>query len=159
MAVDLEYRLSGGAANANPLLSLGGAMSSVEVVGSTIFDTVIGAESTAGSVEYRCIYVYNNGDPLYGAKVYFTANTPSADTVIAVALDDGGKNTTPSAVANETTSPGAEAFSSPSTLGTGLSLGDLANTDRFAIWLRRTVTAGAASAPSDTFTLSVGYDY
>ena len=158
MAVDLEFRLSGGAANADPLLSIGGAMSSVEVVGSTIFDTVSGAESAAGRVEYRCIYVYNNGDPLYGAKVFFTANTPSASTLVEVALDDAGKNATPSAVAGETTSPGAEAFSAPSTLAAGLALGDLATTDRYAIWLKRTVTAGATSVPADTFTLSVGYD-
>lgn len=158
MAVDLEYRLSGGAANANPLLSLGGAMSSVEVVGSTLFDTVAGVESAAGSVEYRCVYVYNNGDPIYGAKVFFTANTPSASTLVEVALDDGGKNVTPTAVGSETTSPGSEAFSSPSTLGTGLALGDLATTDRFAIWLKRTVTAGATSLASDSFTLRVSYD-
>ena len=55
MAVDLEYRLSGGAANSDPILSIGGAMSSVEVTGSTLFDTVSSAEAAAGDTEYRCV--------------------------------------------------------------------------------------------------------
>lgn len=160
MAVDIEYRLSGGASNGDPAASLGGAMSSVEVTGSTIFDTVSSAEASAGDIEYRCVYVINNGaTEATSVKLWIQANTPSADTDIAIALGGEGKNGNAETVANENTAPSGESFSSPSSSGTGLSLGNLANGDRYPVWIRRTVTAGAAGAASDTFTLRVGYDY
>lgn len=68
-------------------------------------------------------------------------------------------NGTAETVGNENTAPSGESFSSPTGSGDGLSLGDLANTDRYPVWIRRTVTAGAAAVASDTFTLRVGYDY
>lgn len=39
IATDIQYRLSGGAANSNPLTSLGGAKSSVQS-GTNLFDDV-----------------------------------------------------------------------------------------------------------------------
>jgi hypothetical protein len=57
-ASDIQYRLSGGAANAVPDSSLGGAKSSVQIVDNTdnnLFDDVSGAEHTAGRVEYRAV--------------------------------------------------------------------------------------------------------
>lgn len=160
MAVDIEYRLSGGASNSDPAASLGGAMSSVEVTGSTLLDTVSSAEASAGDTEYRCIYVMNNGaTTALSTVIWIQANTPSADTTIAIALGGEGKNGTAETVANENTAPSGESFSSPSSSGTGLSLGDLAQNDKYPVWIRRTVTAGAAAAASDTFTLRVGYDY
>lgn len=160
MAVDIEYRLSGGASNSNPLLSLGGIMSSTEATGSTLFDTVSSAEASAGDVEYRCVYVYNNGTTTaLGAKIWLQANTPSADTTIAIALGGEGKNATAETVADEGTAPVGESFSSPADSASGLSLGDMAAGDRYPVWIRRTVSAGAAATASDTFTLRVGYDY
>jgi hypothetical protein len=160
MAVDIEYRLSGGASNSDPAASLGGAMSSTEAAGSTLFDTVSSAEASAGDTEYRCVYIYNNGaTTALSAKIWIQANTPSADTTIAIALGGEGKNGTAETVGNENTAPSGESFSSPTGSGDGLSLGDLANTDRYPVWIRRTVTPGAAAAASDTFTLRVGYDY
>ena len=47
------WRLSGGAANTNPLASLGGIMSTSTAAGSNIFDDVTGDEGAAGDVEYR----------------------------------------------------------------------------------------------------------
>jgi hypothetical protein len=160
MAVDIEYRLSGGAANSNPLASTGGAMSSVEAVGATLFDTVSSVEAADGDIEYRCVYVTNNGaTTATGAKVWVQANTPSADTTIAIALDGNGKNATAETESDESTAPTGESFSSPTGIGDGLSLGDLAAADYYGVWIRRTVTAAAAGVASDTFTLRVGYDY
>ena len=160
MAVDIEYRLSGGASNNDPAASLGGAMSSVEAVGSTLFDTVGSAEAAAGDTEYRCIYVLNNGaTEATGCVIWIQANTPSADTTIAIALGGEGENGTAETVANENTAPSGESFSSPASEGAGLSLGNLANGDRYPVWIRRAVTAGAAGVASDTFTLRVKYDY
>ena len=50
---DVKIRLSGGAANSDPLLSLGGAMSSVEA-STNVLDDVSPDEATAGDTEYTC---------------------------------------------------------------------------------------------------------
>lgn len=63
IATDIHYRLSGGAANTDPNASLGGAKSSAAMP-SSIFDDVPSAEATAGSVEYRCIYIHNAHEDL-----------------------------------------------------------------------------------------------
>lgn len=160
MAVDIEYRLSGGAANADPALAIGGVMSSVEANPATLFDLVSSAEAAAGDIEYRKVFIYNNGaTTALGAKLFVQANTPSADTTIAIALDGGGKNNDGDTSANENTAPSGESFTSPTDYAGGLSLGDMAATDRYAVWVRRTVSAAAAGVASDTFTLRVGYDY
>ena len=63
LAGDIDFHLSGGAANADPNASLGGAISNNQIVGGSLhnlFDQVAGAESSAGDSEYRCFYVRNN---------------------------------------------------------------------------------------------------
>lgn len=160
MAVDIEYRLSGGSSNADPTLSIGGVMSSVEVTGSTLFDTVGSAEALTGDTEYRKIFITNNGTTIaLSTKVFIQANTPSADTTIAIALDGGGVNNDGDTAADEGTAPSGESFTSPTDYAGGLSLGDLAEDDRYAVWIRRTVSAAAAGSAGDTFTIRVGYDY
>jgi len=57
-SADIKYRLSGGAANADPLVSLGGAKSSVDA-GSNLLDPVSSSEALAGDIEYRCYYIHN----------------------------------------------------------------------------------------------------
>lgn len=160
-SADIHYRLSGGAANSNPLLSLGGAKSSVEVTGSTIFDDVTGAQSAAGVTEYRCVYVHNNHGTLtlQNAKVWIQANTPSPGTEVAIALDGAGANATAEGpLANEETAPSGESFSTaPQAYATGLSLGNLAPGQHYAVWIRRAVTPGA-TAYADSFTLRVQGD-
>ena len=148
------WRLSGGAANTDPLASLGGVMSTSTTVGTNIFDNVTGDEATAGDVEYRGVYVLNNGTvDLQSAKVWVQANTPDADTDIAMALSAEGFNATMATIANENTTPATVTFTSPSTKATGLSIGTLAVGQRYGVWIRRTVTAAAAAYNNDTFTL------
>ena len=160
MAVDLEYRLSGGAANADPALSIGGAMSSVEATGSTLFDTVSSAEAAAGDIEYRCVYVTNNGaTEATDVKLGIQSNTPSADTDIAIALGGEGEGGTAETPADENTAPSGESFTSPSSAGAGLSVGNLAAGEKYPFWIRRTVSAAAAGVGSDPFNLRLSYDY
>lgn len=152
---DLEFRLSGGAANANPALSIGGAKSSVEVTGSTLFDTTSGAESSAGDIEYRCIYLHNAHGTLtaQGAKVWIQSNTPAASTAIAIALAGEGLNGTAETPANEDTAPTGETFSAAANEGASLSLGNIPPGQHYAIWVRRTVDAGSPAITGDAFTL------
>lgn len=153
------WRLSGGAGNSDPAASLGGVMSTTTTAGADIFDNVTGDESAAGDIEYRGVYVLNNGDvDLVNAFVWIQANTPSTDDTIAIALAGEGLNATMETVANENTAPVGESFTSPSSKGTGLSLGTIPAGQRYGVWIRRTVTAGAAAYNADTFTLRVEGD-
>lgn len=153
-ASDIIFRLSGGAANADPLLSVGGAKSSVVVVGNAIFDTVSGDESTAGDVEYRCVYVHNAHATLTltGAVAWLPTNTPSTGTAVDVGVGTSAVNATEQTVANESAAPSGVTFAAAATQGAGVALGDIPPGQHRAIWIRRTVNAGAA-AFSDSFTL------
>lgn len=159
---NLKWYLSGGSSNSDPDASIGGDRSST-AAGSDLFDIVTGDESAAGDTEYRCVYFRNedsDADGLISPVVWVSSNTPSADTTIAIGVATEGKNASPSAVANENTAPAGVSFSSPSSKGTGLALpsGPYAQNDYVAVWLRRTVSAGAASAASDPATIRVEGD-
>ena len=155
---DIIYRLSGGAANSDPALSIGGTKSSV-AAGATLYDDVSSVEAGAGDTEYRCVYVHNAHATLtlIGSKVWIQTNTPSANTDVAIALGGAGLNGTETAVANENTAPSGPSFTQPSSLAAGLTIGDLAPGDHYPLWVRRAVTAGAAVA-ADNFTLRVQGD-
>jgi hypothetical protein len=156
---DILYRLSGGASNSSQIASLGGIMSTTTVAGTGIFDDVASADASAGDTEYRCIYVLNNHGTLtlQNAVIWIQADGTGASSTIAIALAGEGANATAETVANENTAPVGESFTVPVTEGTGLSLGNLAAGQRYAVWLRRVVTAGAA-AGTDTWTLRVKGD-
>lgn len=160
MAASIAFRLSGGSANSDHNASLGGVMSSVAVVADTIFDVVTASEASSGDTEYRCIYVYNNGDkPLTNVRLW-VSDEPTAG-VLAVALDGNGLNANAETIANENTAPSGETFSTPTTSGAGLLIGNLGVGDRYPIWLRRTINAstpGIALA-SNTAQIRVDYEY
>ena len=157
VSTDIQYRLSGGASNSDTAASLGGVKSSTAA--SNYFDDVSSAEASAGDTEYRCVYVHNAHATLtlIGAKVFIQANTPSSDTDVAIGLGSSAINGTEQTVANESTAPTGVSFSAPTTFAGGLAIGDLAAGAHKAVWVRRTVNAGAA-AYSDSFTLRVQGD-
>ena len=157
VSTDIQYRLSGGSSNSDPAASLGGVKSSTAA--SNYFDDVSSAEASAGDTEYRCVYVHNNHGTLslIGAKVFIQANTPSSDTDVAIGLGSSAINGTEQTVANESTAPTGVSFSAPTTFAGGLAIGDLAAGAHKAVWVRRTVNAGAA-AYADSFTLRVQGD-
>lgn len=158
-ASDIDYKLSGGAANADGNASLGGVISANSVSASlhALFDRVTGAEALAGDVEYRCIYLKNSHGTLtlYGATVWLSANTPSTDTTIDIALGSAAINGEEQTVADEATAPTGVSFSAPASFGSGLVIGDIPAGQHKAVWLRRTVGAAAAAYTGDGFTLAV----
>lgn len=161
-ASDIDFRLSGGASNADGNASIGGAISSNAVSASlnALFDRVTGAEASAGDTEYRCIYVKNSHATLtlYAATVWLSSNTPSADTAAAIGLGAAAVNATETAVADESTAPAAVSFSAPASYAAGLLIGDIPAGQYKAVWIRRTVTASAAAYNNDGFTLNVQGD-
>lgn len=157
IAGNFETRLSGGSTNSNGNASLGGAKSDNAMSSSVdaLFDFTSSAEAAAGDVEYRCVYLHNgNGaDTMLSAKVWISAQTPLAGSVLAIGLGAAAINATEPATADESTAPAGVTFSEPSSSAASLAIGDIPAGQHKAIWLRRTITAGSASSPNDTFAL------
>lgn len=158
IASEIQYRLSGGAANSNPNAALGGIKSSTAWT-TTLFDDVSSAEATGGSVEYRCFYVHNANSTLtlIAPKVWIVSNTTSATTTVAIGLGSSVQGGTEQTVANETTAPSAVTFTEPVDFAGGITLGDIPAGGHRAVWIRRTVNAGTA-AIADSFTIRVQGD-
>jgi hypothetical protein len=157
-STDIKFRLSGGSANTDQNASLGGAKSSTEAP-SNLLDNVASGEAAAGDVEYRCEYVHNAHATLTleAAKIWIHANTPSADTTLAIGIGTSAVNATEQTVANESVAPSGVTFSAAANEAGAVSLGDIPAGQHRAVWIRRTVTAGAV-ASNDTATLRVKGD-
>lgn len=165
IASDVKFYLSGGAANADPNASDGGAISATEVSGTALnnlFDNVTDAEAVAGATEYRCFYVKNTNatDTLNVAAIFVQSETPAADTDIAIGLDpagigDGTTTGIAATPADSYTAPAGVTFSDAAGAGNALAIGTLDAGEAQAVWVRRVVTAGAGSSASDPFTLRV----
>lgn len=159
VANDFVLRLSGGSANADANASLGGAKSSVVASAAVdgLFDTVSPAEATAGDVEYRCVYLHNANasSTMLATVAWISANTPSASTDLAIGLGTSAVNGTEQTVANENAAPSGVSFSAAASQGAGLAVGALAPGEHRALWLRRTVSAGAAATGNDTWSLGL----
>jgi hypothetical protein len=165
VAADIQWRLSGGAGNADPNASLGGVMSATAIVDATndnLFDDVSGAESQAGDTEYRGFYVRNNHGTLtlQGAVIYISSLTSSADTEFDIGVAVEAMNVDMATIANESTAPSSVTFSRPTTFAAGLQLNGatgLTAGSRRGGWIKRTVNASAAAA-ADAGTLKVEGD-
>jgi hypothetical protein len=171
---DIKLRLSttaGAAGNstaqANVNNSLGKYISTTDITDNTLnnlFDDVTGDENAASESEYRCIFVYNSHGSLVlqGAKAWISAEV-AGGAVIAIGLDPAGVVAVGSAsaqaatIANEDTAPVGVTFSAPTTKAGGLSIGNIANGQCQAIWVRRT-TANTAALNNDGATIRVEGD-
>ena len=157
VAGDLKLYLTGGAANADPTLSLGGTTSSVQFTDNTLdklFASVTPAEGAAGSIKYRAL-TFKNTSALtaYAAAVYIAQETTSTYTTVALAYDATGTQS----VANEDTAPTGLSFTTPLSLATAIALGDVSASGVARIWFRRTVTLAAPlAADQGRVTFTVG---
>lgn len=129
-----------------------------------LFDDVSGAENAASTVDYRCIFVHNSNasNALETAVLYLSAEVAGgasiaigADTTAASAIGAAGAQALQ--VANETTAPAGVSFSSPTTIGAGISLGTIPAGQCKAFWVRRTA-ANTAALSNDGVTLTVAGD-
>lgn len=168
----LKYSTAAGAAgNSNTssaAASLGKYISTTAWAGGSandLFDNISGAENAASTVDYRCIFVHNSNasNALENAVVYLSAETAGGAS-IAIAIDNiaasaiGSASAQSATIATETTTPtGIGAFSSPTTIGTGLSLGNIPAGQCRAFWVRRTA-ANTAALSNDGVTIAVTGD-
>ena len=115
---------------------------------NNLWDDVSSGEASAGDVEYRGFYVKNKHGSLTWENVvaWIDSLTSSADTEFDIALCDEGVNATMETIANESTAPSGLSFTRPTSKGAGLSIGNIPAGQYMGIWIKRTVTAGAAAA-------------
>jgi len=155
VAGDIIFRLSGGAGNSVPNDSLGGVISTATAIADAtvenLFDNVTGAESTSGDTEYRGFYILNNHGSLtfQSVKLWISTETPSADSIINLALAGEGVNVTMEVIADESTAPVGESFTHNTTEGGALALGDIAFSEFYGIWVERIISSTAAAAAGD----------
>lgn len=162
---DTAARFSGGASNSSPDASIGGAESSRAIIVGTgldgvrnnLFDPVTPAQASAGHTDYRCFYLHADPDgDLATVTLWIHDNADNANTTFAIGLDPAGVGGTAASPANETTAPAGVTFSAPSS-GSPLSVsGTLTANSKQAVWIRRTVTAGAAFTALDSLTIRAG---
>ena len=157
---------SGAQADVNA--ALGKYISTTQLTDNTLnnlFDDVSGAENAASTVDYRCIFVHNAHASLtmQSAVAYVSAEV-SGGAGVAIAVDSvaasaiGSSSAQALEVASETTAPsGPLSFSTPTTAGTGLSLGNIAAGECKAIWIRRTA-ANSAAKNNDGATIAISCD-
>lgn len=131
-----------------------------------LFDDISGTENAANTVDYRALAVLNNNasNALENAVVYISAET-AGGAGIAIATDNlaaapkGQAGAQLAEIANETTAPtGVSAFSSPTTIGTGLSLGNIPVANVKGFWVRRTANGAGGALSNDGVTLAVTGD-
>jgi hypothetical protein len=157
MASAIQFRLTGGAANADPNASLGGTRSSVQVsaiVLNNLFADVTPAQAAAGATHYRAIDLFNSGDAQAGVvKAYTDPNTTSTDTTIELGGDALESSLS---IANETTAPVGISFQDYTT-SSRLSCPNIPVGQGFRLWVKRIVSPGALNMLSDEATIVVEF--
>jgi hypothetical protein len=161
ISTDILWKYSiktGTAGNQNPQTnqnaSLGKYISTTQWAGGSLhdlFDVVTGSENAVSTVAYRAVFLHNNHGSLtfQNVVVWISAET-SGGCNIAIGVDPTAAASVSSSsaqavqVTNETTAPVGVSFSTPTTEGAGLSLGDIGPGQCRAIWFRRTATNSVA---------------
>jgi hypothetical protein len=134
--------------------SLGDQVSTTAITDASLhnlFDVVTGDENAASDVEYRGIFVHNNhGSLTWENVVVWLSAEVSGGCAAAISVDTTGVTAKGSGsaqmktIANESTAPSSQSFSSPTTKGTGLSIGNIPAGSVAGIWVRRTAANSAA---------------
>lgn len=144
--------------------SLGKYISTTQLTDATLnnlFDNISGAENAASAIDYRCIFIHNaHATITWQTVVAYLLSEVAGGANIAIGVDPTAATVIASApiqavtIANETTAPAGVAFTAPTTLGTGIAIGDIPPGQCRAIWVRRTAAVSAALS-NDGVTLRV----
>ena len=172
-STDILLKLSttaGAAGNSNtstPNASLGKYISTTQITDATLnnlFDDISGNENAASTVDYRCIFIHNaHGSLQYQNVVVYLLSEVAGGANIAIGVDPTAASAIGAApaqavtIASETTAPAGVSFTSPTTFGAGIAVGNLNAGQCRAIWIRRTATVSAA-LNNDGVTLRVQGD-
>lgn len=134
--------------------ALGKYVSTTQLTDATLhnlFDVITGDENAASTVDYRGIFIHNNHATLTltGPVVWLQSETAGGAN-IAISVDTTAASAKNSAsaqmktIANETTAPASQTFTSPTNKAGGIALGDIPAGQVKGIWVRRSATNSAA---------------
>lgn len=153
VAADLLFKFSVSAAAGNTTVgtaagSLGDQVSTTQITDATInnlFADITAAENSASTPKYKCFFVHNNNgaNALQNAVMYLSAETAGGASV-AIGVDTTAASAVGAAaaqaltVANDNTAPAGVTFSSPTTQGAGIALGNIPAGNVKAVWVRVT---------------------
>lgn len=155
MSALLELRLTGGASNSDPELSLGGDSSSVALSltpMNNLFKDVTPSMRENGGYTFRALSINNSGDTTAGViKAYMSTETSNADTHIEFGLDS-----TTQSIVSETAVPAGVTFAAY-TEASPLSITDIVAGAAQRIWIKRVVDVDADNDPGDVGVISVEY--
>lgn len=163
----VTFRYSGGAANDDEALSIGGAESSeggVEAEGldGFLFNVLPDfdrPDAIAGKVIYRGFYAHleNNG---FAAPADLTVWLEDLDLVtgvmVAIGLSPQGPGGTMQSLASETTAPTGVSFSTPTAEVDALTLGETAAEEGAPVWVRVTLGENLAGGLGNTCPFKIG---
>lgn len=164
-ASDILVRLTGGASNTDPNLSIGGIMSIVaggiiitDVLNNDM-DDITSVEASSGITIYHGYFYENSHASLtyISPKFYIQSQTSSGDTSIEIGIAPEAKNTAIEVVANETTAPVSVTFTTPANFAAGIALGSLDFGDEQGLWAKYIVGSSAA-AVLDQYILGIQGD-
>lgn len=146
---EVQFRLSGGAANQNPFGSLGGVKSSEQMKDDMIdafFDPISVTQRTSGHTDYLCFYIHNasGASQMSNCKIWFTV-VPS---FISMGKGTSAVNGLEQTIANDVTPPAGINFTQPLSEGSAIVIGNIPFGQHQAIWLRRIIPAGVLPTAS-----------
>lgn len=162
VAGDIKFYLSGGASNTNPNLSLGGTISTTQIVDNTLdnlFPDVTGDEHSAGYTSYRAFYIENTNATTtgYNVKIWIDTNTSGTDETINIGIE-ASSGSPKQTIVNETTAPTGISFSTAAGQANSLSLGTMAPGVVYMIWVERIVSAGTNPYANDSAVIKTYFD-
>jgi hypothetical protein len=155
--LDIGYFMSGGTGNTDQTLSLGGPISTQEIITDTpnnIWSDITGPEASSGRTTYRCFYIKNKnktGDRMENVKVYLSQNTQTPDSTIYIGVGTAATNQTEQTVKEQAASPSGVNFRQPSSPAESLFLGRLMPGDFHSLWLKRVIKTNAHPMTNDFY--------
>ncbi len=155
--------LSGGASNTDPDASLGGIISSTQMVDATVenlFDNVKRKEILVGKNEFRAFYIKNSSStlPIHGAVIY--VDQDPLQTTVTFGLDPAGSGNGSTTgvmqtIPTEDTIPTGVTFEDINEYKLKLPLPTLKPLESVGIWMKRVaVGSGAAETITVGFTMT-----
>lgn len=153
VAGDLLLKFSVAAAAGNTTAgtavgSLGDQVSTTQITDATInnlFADISAAENSASTPKYKCFFVHNSNaaNAFQNAVMYISAETAGGASVAigvdpAAASPVGQASAQAATIANDNTAPAGVTFTSPTTQGAGISLGNIPSGNVRGVWVRLT---------------------
>jgi hypothetical protein len=115
-----------------------------------LFDNISSTEAWQGSVDYRCIFITNVHPSItFNTVKIWVEQQPLGEDTLRLGYNSAKKNLDAEVIGSETTAPtGSVVFGTHESEGTAIDLSPLAATDRWPIWIERTIGAETLNGSS-----------